>query len=168
METLVAEGYRPEQIRVRRLADLRYVNQSTELTVPAPGVPLGPGELTTLAEAFEQEHLTTYGHRASHDPIELVNLRIVSSVIREFGADEPRDLFRADHREENVVANSSRRTFFGSSDGDLKTVVCSRQSLCTAPTEGPLIIEELDSTTVVPPGWQASLDEFQNIILRHA
>ena len=168
VETLVAEGYRPEQIRVRRLADLRYVNQTTELTVPAPGVPLGPGELTTLAEAFEQEHLTTYGHRANHDPIELVNLRIVSSVIREFGANEPRDLFRADHREENVVKNSCRRTFFGPAGDALKTVVCSRQSLCAAPTGGPLIIEELDSTTVVPPGWQASLDGFQNIILRHA
>ena len=168
VETLVAEGYRPEQIRVRRLADLRYVNQATELTVPAPGVPLGPGELTTLAEVFEQEHLTTYGHRANHDPIELVNLRIVSSVIREFGADEPRDLFRADHREENVVPNGCRTAFFGPADGDLETAVCSRQSLRAAPTGGPLIIEELDSTTVVPPGWQASMDEFQNIILRHA
>ncbi|MCY3756436.1 MAG: hypothetical protein OXG96_01825, partial [Acidobacteria bacterium] len=94
--------------------------------------------------------------------------RIVSSVIREFGADEPRDLFRADHREENVVKNGYRRTFFGLAGDDLKTVVCSRQSLCAAPTGGPLIIEELDSTTVVPPGWQASLDGFQNIILRHA
>ena len=168
VETLVAEGYRPEQIRVRRLADLRYVNQATELTVPAPGVPLGPGELTTLAEVFEQEHLTTYGHRANHDPIELVNLRIVSSVIREFGADEPRDLFRADHREENIVPNGCRTAFFGPADGDLETAVCSRQSLRAAPTGGPLIIEELDSTTVVPPGWQASMDEFQNIILRHA
>jgi len=55
--------------------------------------------------------------------------------------------------------------YFGSNNGWIDTRVVDRGGLTDSPAEGPLIIEEYDSTTVVPPRWKASVDSWRNIIL---
>jgi N-methylhydantoinase A len=69
-------------VSCRRMADLRYAGQAYELTVPAPDGEIGEAELRALAEAFGAEHERTYGHRATDEPIELVNLRMVARLDR--------------------------------------------------------------------------------------
>ena len=59
----------------------------------------------------------------------------------------------------------SRPIYFGPNRGWADTPVVSRPSLAGRSEPGPLIIEEYDSTTVVPPTWTASVDDASNIIL---
>lgn len=167
LSALEAEGYEAEQVTLRRFADLRYVGQSFELTLPIPGRRLGAEEIATLEEDFAKEHKTTYGHCAPGDPIELVNLRLIASAIpRSPNAphDEPRCRARARtptvSREENPQC---RRAYFGPDNGFLETPVLERGDLSSEGQEGPLIVEEYDATIVIPPGCGATLDEWGNV-----
>ncbi len=58
-----------------------------------------------------------------------------------------------------------RPVYFGPQAGLLETRLLRRDALSATPTPGPLIVEEYDSTVVVPPGWQAARDDRDNIIL---
>ena len=53
------------------------------------------------------------------------------------------------------IARSDRSVYFGAALGHLRTPVIGRADLREKPTDGPLIVEEYDSTVVVPPGWSA-------------
>jgi N-methylhydantoinase A len=55
--------------------------------------------------------------------------------------------------------------YFGPNQGWLNAPVVDRGDLDGSQESGPLIIEEYDSTTVLPPGWRASIDQWRNIIL---
>src|SRR5690606_11873202 len=76
--TLTAEGFAPQDIEVRRFADLRYVGQAYELTVPVAdtGVPI----MAEVDAAFHDEHHKTYSHMSRTEPVGLVSIRIVASV----------------------------------------------------------------------------------------
>ncbi|MBI2939212.1 MAG: hydantoinase/oxoprolinase family protein [Chloroflexi bacterium] len=178
---LTGEGYSPERVALLWYADLRYVGQSSELRLPlnvyqevlegpgdtpnpartgcalpgpsrddrelsptclaADGLPmLGP----ELVEAFGREHERTYGHRAKSDPVELVNLL----------APDPRS-----------PTPDTRSVYFGPTHGLRRTTVVRRDALDAEVRAGPLIVEEYDATTVVPPGWGARLAERGNIVL---
>ncbi|MCL5025391.1 MAG: hydantoinase/oxoprolinase family protein, partial [Chloroflexi bacterium] len=144
------------EIAIRRFADLRYAGQSFELTVPADGK-----TIADLEQAFAQEHERTYGHRATKDPTELVNLRLVvqaqPSRAAQFTQATPGSVKAPD--------GQIRAAYFGSSCGKMSTPVLSRRELGSDRREGPLIIEEYDSTTVVPPGCVAYLDPRGNVLI---
>ncbi|MFZ1992590.1 MAG: hydantoinase/oxoprolinase family protein [Solirubrobacteraceae bacterium] len=140
---------------VTRLADLRYAGQAFELTVPVDG---GAPDPTMLAQRFQDEHRRTYGH-ASDDPVQLASLRVVARS----GAGAPTAGNR-DRARTVLHAPRTRQAYFGV-HGALDTPVLERGELTRAPRRGPLIIQEYDATTVVPPGWSASLDDHANIAL---
>lgn len=130
-------------------ADLRYVGQAFELTLPAPPPPHDRRGLAVLADAFAEEHLRTYGHRAESEPVEIVNLRL---VLRGAAA---RPTARATAG--GACAAGARAACFGGRDL-LEARVLGRGALGVEPTSGPLVVEEYDTTIVVPPGCRASLD----------
>ena len=146
-----------------RFADLRYSGQAFELTVPVPSKVLRESDMRELVERFAQEHERTYGHRAQDEPVEIVNARVTARIA------VPR--VRYTHVEgPPVTPAQSRRAYFGPQLGLLVTPVVARRELAPS-RRGPIIVEEYDATTLVPPGWQAQLDEADNIILddgRHA
>jgi N-methylhydantoinase A len=155
---LVAEGPAGAVV-CERLADLRYVGQAYELTVAvAPGA-LGPAELATLVDRFGREHERTYGHRADDEPVEIVNLRIVARLA---GVDRPppRPLSGA-----GLTIGGERPAYFGPDVGWRPTPVLSRADLTPTPRPGPVIVEEYDATTVVPPGCAAWRDAWENIVI---
>jgi N-methylhydantoinase A len=142
---MAGEGYGAGDYAVLRHTDLRYAGQAHELTIAlAPGI----GDLDALAEAFGAEHARTYGHRAEAEEVECVCLRVTGRVT-------------VDKRLGRAVASpgasraGQRQVFFG--DGLLATPVVDRAALSKGPHAGPLIVEEYDSTCVVPPGWTARL-----------
>ena len=117
--------------------------------------------MTHLEEAFGQEHQRTYGHRAGPDePVELVSIQLVGAGLRE-GSGVPQNV-----RPSRVEAKgqASRRAWFGDSHGWRETPVVSRLDLSVAQT-GPLIIDEYDTTCVVPPGARAERDSAGNIVI---
>lgn len=158
---LAAEGFTGDIARLKRSAALHYKGQSYELTVPVPDGPIDGRMVAHLEEAFGQEHERTYGHRAGADePVELVAIQLVGSGLRE-GGGVPKNV-RPSRAE--PVAQASRQAYFGDGHGWMETPVLSRADLATGRT-GPLIVEEYDTTCVVPPGARAELDGAVNIVI---
>ncbi|MBM3775616.1 MAG: hypothetical protein FJW37_10710 [Acidobacteria bacterium] len=158
---MAAEGFAPEAVQILRYADLRYAGQSSELTIPAPAGALDREGLRRLERSFEQEHEKTYGHRGgAGEEYAIVNFRVTGRVaVPKAGlASKPANGFRPRHR--------SRPAWFGPRHGSIDTPVLGRGGLSSEFRSGPLLIDEYDSTTVVPPGCQARLDSHGNIRIR--
>jgi N-methylhydantoinase A len=159
---LQADGFGPEQMRLRKSANMHYQGQTFELTVPVPEGPLDAEALADLIEAFGQEHERTYGHRAGpEEPVEVVNIQVVGQGIAERSRVPDR---RSPARHGDGRGLPPRRAYFGSQVGWLETPVLRRDDLVT-PREGPCIIEEYDATCVVPPKAKAALDAYGDIII---
>jgi N-methylhydantoinase A len=152
-----AEGFTAEQVTLALSADIRFQGQSFELRVSIDKLFLNDTSLQELRGRFEREYERVYGSSAkSNDPIEIVAIRLVGR-----GNQRSEAAFR--EFQGSVSMSSRRDAFFGGQMLDAPVV--SRQSLSTA-NRGPLLIDEYDSTTVVPPGMYACLDQHENILLR--
>ena len=152
---------RPQaSIEFERQADMRYRGQAFELTVPLPEGDLDTGLLAELAERFEAEHERRYGHRfAGEYPVEVVNLRLVGRVPEEQAPVMPA-------LAAGGGAAGSRQVYFGPRFGPpLATPVIGRADVDEAPRQGPLIVEEYDCTTVVPPDCTVRRDSHANLIV---
>jgi N-methylhydantoinase A len=156
-QTMRREGFEPEDVTVARFADLRYSGQAHELTIPVGLADNGTVDFAGLARAFGDEHERTYGHQAETEEVESVALRVVGTVTvdKAIGAAGSVD---------DTDTGKRRTAFFGPDHGRMEVDVIGRAALA-APRPGPLIVEEYDATCVVPPGWTASLDDRNNIIL---
>jgi N-methylhydantoinase A len=162
VDQLAADGFAPDQMRLRRAANMHYQGQTFELTVPVPMGPLDIPALSHLAEAFGQEHERTYGHRAGpEEPVEIVNIQVVGQGVPKRPR-VPHRLLPA--RGDAGRALPPRQAYFGPQVGWLATPVLHRADLAT-PRAGPCIIEEYDATCVVPPKAQAALDTYGNILI---
>jgi N-methylhydantoinase A len=152
-------GYPRAEVTFNRAADLRYTGQAFELTVPAPNRRLDAAALQELERLFELEHEKTYGHafRGTY-AMETVTLRVTGSVTPE----GVRTSIRT--RAENQT-QTSRKVYFGPAHGEHETPVLARASLDGKLRAGPLIVEEYEGTTVVPPNCAARLDDAGNIVI---
>jgi N-methylhydantoinase A len=160
---LAEDGFAEDRIAIERHAALHYQGQSFELEVPVPGGAIDRAVLTALDEAYGVEHERTYGHRAgAEEPVELVTLKVVGRGV----PDVPRAALaaKAELPESVVIAEPLRQAYFGPVRGWHDTDVVNRADL-TEPRKGPCIVEEYDSTCVVPPGSIASLDRYGNTVI---
>ena len=159
-EGLMAEGETATQIILQRAVDLRYAGQSSELTLPIVNADIGqPQFFHTLGERFAADHERTYGHRAPDDPIEIVNIRLtalIPTAKSQFSSFQSRN-------SQSLIPN--RRCYFGRETGWLEVPVLSREGLGSEPESGPFIIEEYDTTILVPPRCTAQRDEWGNIVI---
>ena len=165
VRVLCAEGYPEKSVTTTPFADLRYRGQSSEITVPLTGLPLTESALRAAEHRFESEFERTYGHRSAHKQFELVTVRLVASVAR---LAEQASGWAAEP--ESTGEPLERMAYFGGSSGHLRTPVISRSALSSQARCGPLIVQEYDTSVIVPPDCEASLDGFGNIIIevRHA
>ena len=157
--SLAAEGYSPADLVWQRSADLRYVGQAYELTVQAPGGGLGASGVALLEERFHDEHERTYGHKAPDEAVEIVNLRLTARAASSQSL--PITPIAGAYSQERT----SRDVYYGPDHGSLETPIVSRSDLTATRLDGPLVVEEYDVTTVVPPGSSARLDEWSNIVI---
>jgi N-methylhydantoinase A len=160
---LAEDGFAEDRIAIERAAALHYQGQSFELEVRVPGGAIDRAVLAALEEAYGVEHERTYGHRAGADePVELVTLKVIGHGVPEV----PRAALaaQAELPESVVIAEPLRQAYFGPVHGWRDTDVVNRADLAE-PRQGPCIVEEYDSTCVVPPGSIASLDRYGNIVI---
>ena len=147
-------------ITFRRLADMRYAGQASELTVVLPDGALDDAALAELGRGFEREHEIRYGHSFRGEyPLEIVNLRVIGTVV----PDGPRSVRRQPAREE--APRATREAYFGPQFGLVEARVTSRAGLTDAPQPGPVIVEEYEGTVVVPPDCEIYLDGADSIII---
>ena len=159
--TLADEGYSDGACRLVRTVDARYMGQSFELRLAVDGATFTPSALADVERRFGDEHERTYGHRADNDPIELVNLRVAATGL----GDSPRG--QSPVRSVDGVASSSgsRPAYFGPHHGLRNTPVLGRAHVGSVASRGPLIVEEYDATTVVPPDCAVWRDASDNLVI---
>jgi N-methylhydantoinase A len=155
---LAAEGIPAHAVEMTRLADIRYLGQAYELTVPVP-----PSlDREELARAFAAEHRRSYGH-ASEDPIQIVSVRVIA---RDASRRVPCATFRLAEADDLGESPPVIRDVCFGRGAPVPTPIIGRSALLDGPQPGPLIVEEYDATCLVPPGWTASLDPAWNITLQ--
>jgi N-methylhydantoinase A len=153
---LAADGFTGSRVRLAWEADLRHEGQATELTVHYDG-----DELEEMVRRFVAEYVKAYGYQ-DESPIELVKLRVVGRGLRER---------RLDFRELAIDARAgaptaqSRAIHFTRGAAPVETEVVARAALSLEPRRGPLVIEEFDATTIVPPDASVHRDAMGNIVL---
>jgi N-methylhydantoinase A len=141
-------------------ADMRYVGQSFDLEVPLETAWIRDRQATVIQEAFHGHHERIYSHSDVAAPIEVVSVRL--RAIGEV------------HQNRVPVANPMPRSSNGSrktrlavfGDKTMEATVVERTSLATGDLlAGPAIVEQADTTCVIPPGWTASVDSRRNLVL---
>jgi N-methylhydantoinase A len=160
------EGVPPGQRRLVRSADLRYHGQSHELPVPVPAGPLAPADLAALAEAFHAAHARAYGYAAREDAVELVTVRLTAVGV----SPKPRlTTLPPATGEVRAAVKGERPVWFGETSGFTTCRIVDRGLLCHGHVvTGPAVIEELDATTLVHPGFEAAVDPHGNLLLRRS
>ena len=160
-DLLLAEGFPEERQKTVAQVDMKYLGQTSHLTVNLLQKEFDSTSLTQLGESFQQEHERTYGYRLDA-PFQLCGLKTVERGIS-LESRVPESVNSIVFGKES---NPSRRqVFFGKPHEWVLTPVVRRSDLEGSPTDGPLVVEEYDSTTLIPPGWCAALDSFNNITL---
>jgi len=145
-------------VEIERRIDVRYLGQAFELSITVPD----RLDASEAAERFDAEHERTYGHRlpATH-PKQIVALRVIARVPPEV----PPHIDAAKVLSAARVQPTSRRPVYFGEAGLIETDIIGRVNLSGVPRSGPLVIEEYEGTTVVPPDGRAHLDSFGNIVI---
>jgi N-methylhydantoinase A len=161
---LHGEGFDEEEIKIEPYLDLRYAGQGYELTVPCQMPPLTKHDLTIMRGRFDTMHEQSSGHKAETEPVELVSLRLISLGLVPQAKLSPG---KVTGRKLEAAKSGERKVFFGKEHGMLLTQVYSRDRLEPGhQINGPAIVEQLDTTTVIHPEQEAAVDEYRNIIIR--
>ena len=155
------EGYPADQVTLSCSVDVRFKGQASEIRIAVTDENFNEMTVGALHTTFETEHERLYGHRSDPDnPVEVVAVRLIgqAGIRGQQGVLNPAERLGA--------RESSREAYFGGSWGTIDTPVISRHDLGEAGTAGPLLIDEYDSTIVVPPDYRGYIDSEGNILMR--
>jgi N-methylhydantoinase A len=153
---LQSEGFPVDGAVTHTILDMRYAGQSYELPVATDS--LDPAAFVPL---FHEAHHSRYGHGNPSSAVEVVNLRL-KLVLPPTTAGAQRV---APPRHATAPTPAVHRDVWF--DGEAtRTAVYDRAALVPgAAFAGPAVVTQMDSTTVIPPGWQAAVDGWLNLVL---
>ncbi len=156
-ERLAKEGVSPEDITLMRSASMRYTGQWRSLDVPVSS------PVSSLDEAiagFEQEHEREYNYRRDGAPIELFRLNLVAI------GTTPKAEFKRHAAADSTPEPVTHRSVWFTTDAPVDTPIYGRGALAPGfEAGGPVIVEQLDTTAVVPPGARFVVDAYLNLII---
>jgi len=158
LKDLRAENFRSDQIGIERALDMRYAGQGYEITLACDH----PLDMAKLRRTFDENHKQMFGHTAPDEPVEIVSYRL-----RGIGR-VPLVKLPKYERQGLSLKDALRETRQARFDGvTLACPVYQRDRLDVGiGLEGPAIVDQLDATTVVPPGHSARVDEFKNLLMK--
>src|SRR5713226_565962 len=161
---LRAEGFNHQEIELQPFLDLRYAGQGYELTVPATMPPFKPADIERIRQRFDLQHEQAHGHKAETEPVELVSLRLISIGTVPQAKFTPA---KPSGRKLDAALIAERKIFFGKEHGTLNCKIYRRELL--EPEHriiGPVVIEQMDTTTVIHPEQEAVVDSYRNLIVK--
>ncbi|MBY6414621.1 hydantoinase/oxoprolinase family protein [Rhodococcus sp. BP-252] len=164
---LEADGVAPEDISLERSVDCRYVGQGYELRVSAPDGEIDDVWVKTTAEAFHEAHGRTYSQRFDDKPVQLINVRVtgVGAVphVRIAEIEKGGDDASA------AIKTTTQALFWASETAKpewVETPVYERSQLLAGnKIDGPAIVEQFDSTTIIGMNQHAYVDAVGHIII---
>jgi N-methylhydantoinase A len=146
-------GVAAERRRFVRTVDARYARQSYELSVPVSSGHLDAASIAAIADAFHERHRQTYGHDNRGEPVQIVNLRVAA-----IGTIPPLRIRQEVASGGERPLKGERKAWFRAT-GETTTKILDRARIPAGlDTAGPAVIESLESTILVPPGWHAAMD----------
>ena len=162
---LQGSGYPSNEVTFQYSLDMRYKGQKGTIRISlVTGGLSGPDEDSVLRQ-LDEEHFRAYGHHKSQASAEVVNLRLRAIRRRprrfEFGI-----LGKTATGPPDPSVARVRKVYFGPEVGWIVTPILDRLDIGDTLRPGPMIVEEMDSTTVVPPGARVKVDRFGNIMIR--
>jgi N-methylhydantoinase A/oxoprolinase/acetone carboxylase beta subunit len=162
VDVVTEAGVEKPEIRIERLADVRYVGQGHEIRIVVPNDELDSSARERIRQAFEAEYTRVYGRICEGLDIETVHWRV-----RVHGPDPDLGMVRAPMRTEGVSSlRGTRQALFDAQKGAEETRVFDRYGLQPGVViNGPAIIEEAESTTVIGPLWSAEVHASGSLVL---
>jgi len=158
---MAGEGLDVDKMAARRFLDVRYVGQSFELTVDYPSRPTKTDLAKVIGDNFYKAHLRRFGYADRAEPVEVVNLRLKLEVAMEKPSVQPQSTGAADSA--HALIGEAEVVF---QEGALASPLYQRDQLtCGNTVSGPALIIQMDSTTVLTPGWGGVVDPFGNLLL---
>ena len=156
-------GVPAEEVRILRSADMRYVGQGFEIRVDLPGGDFDGAMIGRIQQAFDAEYQRLYGRLCEGVPVESVHWRVtVTGPQPNPGQMKIRRI--ADDR--GRVKTGSRPVFFEADIASMDVPVFDRYKLEPGFfQQGPMIVEEAESTTVVRPDWSCTVGSGGEILL---
>src|SRR6478672_7342167 len=153
-------GVAPARRRFERSVDARYPRQSHELVIPVPPRAVDAAALAEIAAAFHDRHLRTYGHDNRSEPVQIVSVRVTA-----IGAIAPLVIRDTVARSGTNTIKAKRQVWFRET-GVIEAAIYDRKRMPAGlEVAGPVVIESLESTILVPPGWQAKMNEDGFVLL---
>ncbi|RKQ86109.1 N-methylhydantoinase A [Solirubrobacter pauli] len=150
---LASEGVAEDDITLERSIAMRYLGQWRSLQVAFDG------DLDQAVERFHSEHEREFSYRRDDAPVELYRLQLVAT-----GKTQEVELPKHERGGELPDPIETRAVWFDGEAHD--TPVYERSELPAGVAfEGPAVIDQLDTTTLVPPGVKAEVDEYLNIVM---
>jgi N-methylhydantoinase A len=157
------EGIAAEARRIAFTVDMRYAGQNYELSVPLADGKITPTTIDGLAAGFAAAHQQLYGFVAEGEPMQLVTFRAEATGIVRKAALQRSDDAGPDPR----AAEFGRRDVWLKEAGAFVSCpLYDRDKLAAGNRiEGPAIVEQMDATTLIPPGAAATVDPYANIMM---
>ena len=158
---LIRDGVHEDRRDLQRTADFRYSGQAYEVNVPVPNGALDAAAVAAVIQGFHDLHLRLYAHNRPDAPVEFVNGRVAAIGLV---ASTPEHEKKANGAVPSV--KERRPVYFEEADGFVDTAVYDRETLGPgSAVDGPAIVEQIDTTTVIHPGQRVSVDEFGNLLI---
>ena len=144
-------------------ADLRYEHQGSELTIPYDGTNVDRRGLDAMLEEFHRRHAQLYGFSLDQS-VEIVTLRVTASGLL---GDVSMPVLPDGTGDAADAVVDRRRVYFDEAQDFVSCPIYRRERLHPeAAISGPAILEGMDSTVVINPGWETRIDQFGNCIMR--
>lgn len=161
-----AEGWKGKDISFLRSASVQYSSQGWELTIPVSSKGKRRAQavdISRLVKDFNMKHRQVYGYSSPSDPVNIVSLNLTSLVALPKLKQKPaRD---GGSRIPGGALKEERSVTF--SDGSHLSKVYTREKLLSGNIlNGPAVVEQYDSTSLIPSGWRGKVDPYGNLILR--
>ncbi|WP_341213778.1 hydantoinase/oxoprolinase family protein [uncultured Limimaricola sp.] len=158
-----AEEISEDRRVMTRTADMRYMGQNYELSVAVPAGPITSETFKALEEGFEAAHRQRFGFVAEGEQIQLVTLRLEAAGVVNKAQFKPQPVEGPDAS----AAQIATRDVYMAEAGDfVSCAVYVRDKLRPGNViQGPAIVEQMDTTTVIVPDMSGTVDTYLNLIL---
>ena len=154
---LKAAGVAAPDIRISFGADLRYFGQQNEVSITIAADPRADRDPVPIQAEFERAYFAQYGFNPNHVAVEIVNWRLTAH-----GPDVERRTSGSPATRPGAPRSTRTVTLW---DSAREVPVYERNALATGQSvNGPVLIEERETTIVIPPGWRALIDRTASII----
>ncbi|MDP2728238.1 MAG: hydantoinase/oxoprolinase family protein [Dehalococcoidia bacterium] len=159
---LEKEGVPKDKMTLQWFLDVKYFDQTTYFTVEAPLSEIR--SLESIFAAFLSAMKQKYGYTL---PTGFVEMEVVNARVTGLGVIPKPEIIKSGRSGAAKEAQKgTRKVYFREAEGYVDTAIYERSLLLTGATlRGPAIIEQPDTTTVVPPGVEGIVDDYGNVIL---